>query len=557
MTLKLNYVKGITGKDKETTPKRTFRQLLEEHRQELASGRPLFTLGQSADEYTKITENDRESHFHIIGGIGQGKSKFLEYLIRHDINRLHNSDDGCGLCFLDGSEDGATMRSVLSYCAEIGFEKVLVIDPLIHTKDEKRPCINPFSVHSDHWNASVNYLVDAFGVVFGVKDLQETPFVRKYQRALFSLFHFVNLPPADLIYFTEPPDEHNHILEDYRKKREEIFRQARKAIQSPTFPNRWRQAAKKALGTLVNAYKTEATFIKKVGSTERRIDVFGNPDLAQFFDHREGVNFYDLVSKGWIILVNVDPSHLGKIEARLLGTIIINQIIHAKKRIRLQEPKFNKPYYIYIDEARDYVTYTLADILAKRRQIGIRTVLAHQDLGQLDDEYVRNAIINHTHTKCAFYIADPEERTKVFRMLGYGGELKPEEAAWNMQSQPKQDMVIRLTKQLPKKITVQFVPDPKGDVDKFLEKIFSHQWYKSSKDISRDVADRIRKDTTHSNGAAKPNPRADSKRSGGQSSDRKNHAQKDVGQGPNRADTNAQPDVAWESLFLEDQGDES
>lgn len=532
----------------------TLEETVQRYLKQAATPYPLISLGISQGSNTEITEQDRESHFHIIGGIGQGKSKFLEHLIRHDIDRLHKSQDGCGLCFLDGSEDGATMRSVLSYCAQIGFEKVLLIDPLIHTKDEKRPCINPFNIHSDHWASSVHYLIDAFRVVFGVRSTGETPFVRAYQTALFSLFLFLKLPPADLIYFTEPPDDKNPILLKYEAKRQEIFRQAREAIKKDDFPGRWRESAYKSLGTLQFAYKSAAVFMKEAGSTARRLNLFANPELRAFFNHREGVSFYDLISKGWVILVNVDKSDFGTIEAQLLGTVIINQIIQAIKVVRRRG--FTKPYYLYIDEAGDYVTDTLADILAKKRKIGLRCVLAHQDLSQLDDEIVRKAIINHTHTKCAFYIADQEERTKVFRMLGYGGDIKPEDASWNMQSQKKREMVIRLPKQLPKKITVPFVPDPTGEVEPFIEKIFSHKWYKTSKDISEDVRDRLGKNTTHTHGAAKPHAGSDSQRPGGQSANRKNDPKKDVGKGDHRADTDAKSDVAWESLFSQDKGNQ-
>lgn len=505
MALKLNYVKGLTGKDKQKVHIPTLRETMEEHLQELSSGRPLFTLGETLEGPVKITENDRESHFHIIGGIGQGKSKFLEYLIRHDIDRLHKSQDGCGLCFLDGSEDGATMRSVLSYCAQIGFEKVLLIDPLIHTKDEKRPCINPFSVHPDHWNKSVQYLVDAFRVVFEVEDVSRTPFIKSYLTSLFTIFHITGNPPSDLIYFTEPPDEMNSTLKLYEDKRNAILEMANQKISSPDFPGRWKESALNSLGSLRFAYKNASIFMKEVGSTARRLKLFANAELRAFFNHREGVSFYDLVSKGWVVLVNVDKDDLGEVEARLLGTVIINQLIQSVKVLRKRG--FDKPYYLYIDEAGDYVTDKLADILAKKRKIGFRTVLAHQDLSQLTNPLVRQAIVNHTHTKCAFYIADQDERTKVFRMLGYGGDLKPEEAAWNMQSQKKQEMVIRLPKQLPKKITVPFVPDPKGEVEEFINRIFSHKWYKSNKDISEDVRDRFKGFPTQNTKSTQP-PRA-------------------------------------------------
>src|SRR5690242_18450654 len=90
--------------------------------QAAASGYPLRELGWAADAQMFLTEEARESHLHILGAPGQGKSKFLELLIRQDIDR------GYGCCLLDPNR-GDTVYSVLRYCAKIGHDKVLLIDP--------------------------------------------------------------------------------------------------------------------------------------------------------------------------------------------------------------------------------------------------------------------------------------------------------------------------------------------------------------------------------------------------------------------------------------------
>jgi hypothetical protein len=49
---------------------------------------PLIRLGWSQEGEVLLTEEERK-HFHVIGLPGTGKSKLLELLIRHDIDRLH------------------------------------------------------------------------------------------------------------------------------------------------------------------------------------------------------------------------------------------------------------------------------------------------------------------------------------------------------------------------------------------------------------------------------------------------------------------------------------
>ena len=38
-------------------------------------------------------------------------------------------DKGFGLCLIDPSDKGDTANNVLDYCASIGYEKVILIDP--------------------------------------------------------------------------------------------------------------------------------------------------------------------------------------------------------------------------------------------------------------------------------------------------------------------------------------------------------------------------------------------------------------------------------------------
>ena len=97
-------------------------------------------LGYSDEGEKTISEEERYVNFHILGAPGEGKSKFLEYHIRKDI------DMGNGLCLIDPSDKGDTARSVLNYCAKVGYKKVIWIDPATIQKYKKIPSIAPLSV---------------------------------------------------------------------------------------------------------------------------------------------------------------------------------------------------------------------------------------------------------------------------------------------------------------------------------------------------------------------------------------------------------------------------
>jgi hypothetical protein len=442
----------------------------------------------------------------------------------------------------------------------VGFDKVLLIDPIRYASHKKLPAINPFSVHTSYWASSVDYLVDAFRILYEVADPSRTSYIQTYLTAIFSLFHFAGLTASDLINFTDPPDNTKTPIPElvfYETRRQQIFEKARQKMNVKDFPGEWREIAHKHLADLQYAFRNIPNFKEELGSTARRLNsLVTNPSLLHIFGHRQGVSFDRLVGDGWVVLVNVSTgrSGLGILQSRLLATVVINQIISSIER--LLERGRTKPYYLYIDEAGQYVTYKLADILSYKRQIGLRTILAHQFLGQLKDPIVRDAIVNCTGIKCGFYIENQEEREQVVKMLGYGGEVSPKDVAYNLGPQKKQEMVLRLNKRPPQLIKVPDVPDAEGDVDSFLDELFESPCYYTLKDIKEDERERFRQAPVRSPGATKSNHRATGGTPQRETRHRTESPQEAVDQKAGSPHPNAQPDVAWEGLFLEDNGDQ-
>jgi hypothetical protein len=516
-----------------------------------------------------LSEGERES-IHIIGAPGSGKSKLLEFFARHDINRLLQEEKkgihpkkgrACGFCFIDPSENGDSIRKILSYCSEVGFDRILLIDPYLSNRYKKLPAINLFDADKTYWTSSVDYLVDAFRVLYEVADLSRTSYITTYLTALFSLMHYTKLTASELINFTDPSERLSKDgygipeLIEYEHKRQKIYEMADAAISATWFPGDLREIARKHLADIQYAFKNVPNFKEEAGSTARRLNTLvTNKYLRRLFGHRQGIDFDHLISEGWIILVNVDTGFgLGTLQARLLATVVINKIVDSLKRLR--EKGFNKPYYLYIDEAGQYVTHTLADILAHKRKIGLRTILAHQYLGQLKDPLVKDAILNGTGIKCGFFIEHPGEREEVVKMLGYGGELSREQVAFNLSNQKQQEMVVKLGKQPPMLVKVPDVPDATGNVDALLKRLFEDPHYYTLKDIKEDESKRIGENIIRPHGAAKPDNRAASGFARRKAGQRTESPKKDVGQKARGANPDAKPDMAWEGLFLEDNRD--
>src|SRR5262245_55516560 len=139
----MDLVKIITGKTiEELTRIETFEEAAERELKVIleAEGNhnEVYPIGYRKNGKALLVSEAELLHMAIIGAPGQGKSKLLEYLVRILIDRLLDDQragidprDGraVGGLFIDPTRRGGTIRKILPYCDEVGFDKVLLIDP--------------------------------------------------------------------------------------------------------------------------------------------------------------------------------------------------------------------------------------------------------------------------------------------------------------------------------------------------------------------------------------------------------------------------------------------
>lgn len=494
-----------------------------------------FTLGYDSDgAEALITEGERESHFQILGSTREGKSKFLEYLVRHDIDRLREGS-GVGLCFIDPSTNGDSVNKILAYCAEIDFRKVFLVDPYRLRSHGKIAPINPFNYNRSQIVDSVAYMQDALRVLFGIKDPSDQSNIERYGYHLLNVLHRVKLTLHDTLWWTSRNDFKHYVKREYIY---DLLRNDKHAEESITQLN--------------EAFSTETRF-KDFQSTIGRIStIFANPAVDAIFGHRNGIDFIKLIEKGYVILVNV--SDLDVLQSRLLATVVINQVLQALER--LHRHGYGKPFYLYVDEAGEYATRKLARTLELKSKIGIRCILAHQHPGQLEDKRIRDAVETQCKVKAAFY-TEAKHREEIVKLLGYGGDVKDRDVAYALSNQKKSHMVIRVGKDSPRVVKVPDTPDATGDVEKFVAELFKSPNYYTVKEIEDDYADRFKglgEDFVRAVGAAKSDNRTANRPAKGKVRHSAKDPKKDAPKKARRADSNAKPDMAWENLFLEGDG---
>lgn len=424
----------------------------------LSSGYPLRLLGVGEQE-VYVSEEEREVNFHILGAPGEGKSKFLEYNIRQDILQ------GLGLCLLDPSEGGDTVKNVLAFCESIGHEKVILIDPNTIQKYDKIPIIK--ALNPKNIKGSVDGVMEALTILFGAKSDTDTPRIKRYLSATLRTLTKANLTLYESKYFADYNESKGY--------RDAIFERI--------------YGDQRDVRTLKNVFKSEYTWEGYYSSTINRLDSLWDEPLSLMLGGDEGINFTEAVSRGWVILVNLSPYRLTMTESRLLGVMIISQLVQAIDT--LVNNGWKGAYYLYMDEAGRYATPQLDQLLSYKRKSGLRLILAHHYFEQFEDRKVLNSIMNNARIKLMFDTPSHDDRMKMIKALGYGGDIPPLLANYANQNVPKQYAIIRKNKEAPQRIRIPDVVPLPPVSDEYLNRILQAPFYKSKEEIKNEINARL------------------------------------------------------------------
>jgi len=245
--------------------------------------------------------------------------------------------------------------------------------------------------------------------------------------------------------------------------------------------------------TLEGVFKNYSRFETYFSSTVNRLDPFWDSTLSLMFGADKGVDFRKMITEGWVILVNL-YSGLGfePLHTRMLGTMIINEIISALDSLWLKGWK--GVFYLYVDEAGRYANRNLAELLAHKRQSGLRVTIAHQYFKQFEDPHVLEAIKNLCKLKVMFNTPNPSDRLEMVKALGYGGEIPPAMAQYANQNLPKQYAVVAVSKQPPARVRIPDVPDAKVSKEAeaaFINHCLSHEWNFTKAEIREQMKKRF------------------------------------------------------------------
>jgi hypothetical protein len=328
---------------------------------------------ENKDEFqvAKIAEKDRATHFYVVGATGTGKTKFLEYLIKQDIEK----ENGFGVIDPHGDliEDVKGLL-VLHYSPndpEIT-DKVVLIDP---TDPNFTVTFNPLEkIQGVPIAEQANELISAFRKIWS-----DSWGVRMEDLMRNSL---IALSEAGLT-LTELP----HFLSS-RAARQGILEKVSHPIAKEYFQR---------FDTITD--RGQVTWIEPVMN---KINAFFSDERIRhiFSSERSSFDLREIMDSKKILLIKLDKGKL-KGSADLLGSLFMAKIqMAAFSRSDVPQNK-RTPFYLYIDEFQNFASESFSVVLSEARKYGLSLIMAHQTLAQIPEE-LRSLILGNTGIQVYF-----------------------------------------------------------------------------------------------------------------------------------------------------------
>ncbi len=330
-------------------------------------------LGRNAaGEPIRLTPEERAAHVHVIGASGSGKSKFLEWLIRADL-QSHQ-----GFCLID--PHGTLYRDVLYYSAHKVLDRDIILLDL--SQPERVIGFNPFQRRTaGDISVQVDRRISATLHAWGVENSDETPTLERVLRLIYSVLIEKQLPfyAAQFLIDFNAKDLRNSLIEE---------------LESTLIRNEWKE---------LQELRAKDWRAEVLSAKNRLFRLLTSKTLLWFLTcETPSIDLANIIEEGKVLLVNLAPSdHLSAENARVFGALLINEFFEVARR-RVAEPgRHLTPYHLYLDEFHTFLGLGVVSLLDQVRKFGLFAVLAHQRFAQLDDE-VTDAVLTNCRIKAVF-----------------------------------------------------------------------------------------------------------------------------------------------------------
>ncbi len=345
----------------------------------------------------RMTAEDRLRHFYIIGQTGTGKTYGMRNMIIQDIQAGH------GVCFID--PHGDMVEEILGCVPPERIKDVVYFNP----GDVARPMgLNMLEFDPNYPEQKtfvINELLEIFNKLYDMKTSGGPMFEQYFRNA------------TGLVM--EDPESGNTLLEINRVFVDKKFRDYKLSrCKNPLVTTFWRDVAEKAGG--------DASLQNIVPYISSKFDSFLSNEIMRPIVSQEKSAFRlrEIMDGQKILLINLSKGRLGELNSSLIGLIMVGKILLAAFSRADQPMAQRKDFFLYADEFQNVATTTIETILSEARKYRLGLIIAHQFIGQLEDN-IKDAVFGNVGSIASFRVGaeDAEFLEKQFAPVFSAADL--------------------------------------------------------------------------------------------------------------------------------------
>jgi hypothetical protein len=322
----------------------------------------------------RLTSEQRVRHTHVIGASGTGKSTLLFNLIKADI------ENGDGIAVLD--PHGDLVDRILGVIPPERIRDVVLVDP---SDEQYSVGFNILSAHSDL-----------------EKNLLASDLVSVFQRLSTSWGDQMGSVLNNAILAFLESDRRGTLADLRRFLVEPPFRaDFLKSVSDPALLYYWQKGFPQLSGN------------KSIGSVITRLETFLAPKPIRYMvsQPENRLDFGHIMDSGQIFLAKLSQGLLGNENSYLLGTLLVSKFQQLAMARQSKQQTQRRDFWVYVDEFHNFISPSMAEILAGARKYRIGLILAHQELRQLQrDSEVASAVMSNPYTRICFRVGDDDAR---------------------------------------------------------------------------------------------------------------------------------------------------
>jgi len=347
-------------------------------------------LGEATEGgQVRMSPTRRYRGTYIIGQPGTGKTTLIENMVLQDIRADH------GLALITPERD-TIVDHILPLIPRERWDDVVYINPA-----ESPVPFNPLHLgRSEDLDLKADETMTILQRLFGDQTGTSTP---RMDTILRHCIHtLMQIPDSTLLDIERLLDREDHSFRTWALSR--IPDERDRAFWASTYPR----------------YPKDAHH-----AVTNRLDRFLQPLAIRRLLCAKGQSF-DLrraMDSGKILLFVISDGALGRLNAELVGQLIVAKFQLATMS-RFDTPEeYRRPFYVYIDEFQTFCNQAVASydtMLSRARKYRAPLILAHQQIGQIADGLMRG-IFGTVSTIISFAVGDADAR-RLAREMGIGPE---------------------------------------------------------------------------------------------------------------------------------------